>query len=211
MTEDNVLSLNAFGDLIEPKKRKYDSPPGPSNISPLKGIEVPAHFPQQIIPLTRVTSEPTEAPKSLPASPEKSKQGRDLTGSKQSNHVSSKILAHLVQTKLLHWQTKSQAEHQYLDSFFEDLISLGDELAESVMGKYGRPELGGEECTIKLVNYENPDNPDGLPRFLHNLDNCFRNECAPLFPEGEDPEIHNLIQEILGKIDKLSYQLTLRK
>ena len=79
------------------------------------------------------------------------------------------------------------------------------------MEKYGRPELTQEEANFTLVNYENPDSPDGLPVFLKNIDNCFRNECASLFPEDKDPEIHNLIQEILGTIDKISYLLTLQK
>ena len=103
------------------------------------------------------------------------------------------------------------AEHESLDKLFGELVDNGDELVESVMGKYGRPELTQEEANFTLVNYENPDSPDGLPRFLKNIDNCFRNECASLFPEDKDPEIHNLIQEILGTIDKISYLLTLQK
>ena len=149
-------------------------------------------------------------PPSLP-SISKNKEGREMLGSKQANQVASKVLSHMAQTKLLHWQTKSLAEHESLDKLFEGLVDLGDELVESVMGKYGRPELGKEECSFILTNYENPDSPDGLPRFLTNLDNCFRNECMPLFPEEKDPEIHNLIHEILGLIDKISYLLTLRK
>ena len=108
---------------------------------------------------------------------------------------------HMAQTKLLHWQTKSLAEHESLDKLFGELVDTGDELVESVMGKYGRPELTPEEANFTLSNYENPENPDGLPRFLKNIDNCFRNECASLFPEDKDPEIHNIIQEILGTIE----------
>lgn len=201
MPQDNVLSLNAFGELIEPRgKREY-----PSNVPPSPEMEKPA----QIIPLTRVT--PEEKPQILPSPKEEEKMGRYSKGSKQSNHVASKVLSHMAQTKLLHWQTCSEPEHLALDKLFGDLVELGDELVESVMGKYGRPELTSEESNFSLTNYENPDSPDGLPRFLKNIDNCFRNECAPLFPEKEDPEIHNLIQEILGKIDKISYLLTLRK
>lgn len=202
MPPDNVLSLNAFGEIIEPpKKREYQSPTSTS-VSP--------EPPEQIIPLTRVT--PQEKPEILPAKKEESpKEGRYSRGSKQANHVASKVLAHMAQTKLLHWQTQSEPEHLALDKLFGDLVELGDELTESVMGKYGRPELNEEESTFCLTNYENPDSPDGLPKFLKNIDNCFRNECAPLFPEKTDPEIHNLIQEILGKIDKIAYLLTLRK
>ena len=202
MPQDNVLSLNAFGEIIEPKgKRKYPESPE----QPQDKQEEPIPAP---IPLKRVT--PEEKPVLLPPQ-SGGKKGRYSFGSKQSNHVASKVLCHMSQTKLLHWQTESLAEHKALDKLFGDLVDLGDELVESVMGKYGRPNLSSEECNLCLTNYENPESPDGLPRFLKSIDDCFRNECAPLFPEKEDPEIHNLIQEILGKIDKIAYLLTLQK
>lgn len=199
MSQDNVLSLNAFGEIIEPKgKRQY-----PAHSSPEPKVI------QDVIPLTRVT--PGEKPEFLPEPNSEEIKGRYTRGSKQANQVASKVLTWISQTKLLHWQTTSLAEHKALDELFEELVELGDTLVESVMGKYGRPELATEEATMTLVNYENPDSPDGLPRFLANSDNCFRNECAPLFSDKNDPEIHNIIQEILGKIDQISYLLTLIK
>ena len=118
---------------------------------------------------------------------------------------------HMAQTKLLHWETRSLAEHQSLDELFKRLIKIGDHLVESVMGKYGRPELTPEEATFTLSNYDNPEDPDGLPIFLKNIDNCFRNECTSVFSQEKDPEILNIIQEILGVIDNVSYLLTLQK
>ena len=201
MPQDNVLSLNAFGEIIEPRgKRQY---------SPSPNIQAPPSPPEQTVPLTRVT--PEEKPEVISDIIPSKKGGRYSRGSKQANHVASKVLSHMAQTKLLHWQTRAEPELLALDKLFEDLVELGDELVESVMGKYGRPELTKEESTLCLTNYENPDSPDGLPRFLESIYECFKNECAPLFPEKEDPEIHNLIQEILGKIDKIGYLLTLDK
>jgi len=40
-------------------------------------------------------------------------------------------------THLLHWQSKSYAEHQALGTFYEELTELTDSLAEIIMGKYG--------------------------------------------------------------------------
>ena len=200
MPQDNVLSLNAFGDLIEPKgKREYkqEEPIAPA----------PDAMDKEIIPLTVVTK--AEKPVLLPDSPEES--GRNSRGSRQANQVAAKVLMHMAQTKLLHWQTKSRAEHEALDVLFGDLVKIGDQLVESVMGKYGRPELTPEQATFTLSNYENPENPDGLPRFINSIDNCFRNECSSLFSQEKDPEIHNIIQEILGVIDNVSYLLTLQK
>jgi hypothetical protein len=200
MPQDNVLSLNAFGDLIEPKgKREYKQE------EPI--ASVPDAMDKEIIPLTVVTK--AEKPVLLPDSPEES--GRNSRGSRQANQVAAKVLMHMAQTKLLHWQTKSRAEHEALDVLFGDLVKIGDQLVESVMGKYGRPELTPEQATFTLSNYENPENPDGLPRFINSIDNCFRNECSSLFSQEKDPEIHNIIQEILGVIDNVSYLLTLQK
>lgn len=202
MPQDNVLSLNAFGEIIEPKnKRQYPSQ-APAQPEP------PAQD-AQIIPLKKVT--PEEPEMVSPMVGKTKVEGRNARGSEQANCVAAKVLMQMAQTKLLHWQTISLAEHKSLDKLFGDLVDLGDELVESVMGKYGRPQLGDDMSTINLTNYENPESPDGLPRFLANIDGCFRNECAPLFSQEKDPEIHNLIQEILGKIDKISYLLTLKK
>ena len=202
MPQDNVLSLNAFGELIEPNgKREYkqEEPATPAPVVP------PAD--KEIIPLTRVTKD--EKPVLLPDSPKDG--GRNSRGSKQANQVAGKVLMNMAQAKLLHWETKSLAEHEALDELFKQLSKIGDRLVESVMGKYGRPELTPEEANFTLSNYENPETPDGLPRFISNIDNCFRNECSSLFSTEKDPEIHNIIQEILGVIDNISYLLTLRK
>ena len=202
MPQDNVLSLNAFGELIEPNgKREYKQgePAAPAPVSP--------PMDQEIIPLTRVTKD--EKPVLLPDAPKEG--GRNSRGSKQANQVAGKVLMNMAQAKLLHWETKSLAEHEALDELFKQLSKIGDRLVESVMGKYGRPELTPEEANFTLSNYENPENPDGLPRFISNIDNCFRNECSSLFSTEKDPEIHNIIQEILGVIDNISYLLTLQK
>lgn len=198
MPQDNVLSLNAFGDLIEPRgKREYKQ----------EEPVAPVPMDKEIVPLTIVTKD--EKPVLMPDSPKEG--GRNSRGSKQANQVASKVLMHMAQTKLLHWETRSLAEHEALDELFKQLAKIGDRLVESVMGKYGRPELTPEDATFTLANYENPENPDGLPRFINNIDNCFRNECSPLFSQEKDPEIHNIIQEILGLIDNISYLLTLQK
>lgn len=39
-------------------------------------------------------------------------------------------------THLLHWRSKSYAEHTALGTFYEELPDLVDSLAEKIMGKY---------------------------------------------------------------------------
>jgi hypothetical protein len=43
----------------------------------------------------------------------------------------------------------------------------------------------------------------------NRIKNC--NECSSLFTPEKDPEIHNIIQEILAVIDNVSFLLTLQK
>jgi hypothetical protein len=197
---DNVLNLSAFGEIIEPAgKRKYN-PEAPKGTEAPKGPEPETDV--EIIPL-----EPISTPKS-PA-PDKTTDEPKAQSSKTSQ-VASKVLQNMAQAKLLHWQTHSYPEHKALDKFFDKFIGISDTLIESIMGKYGRPEFNEEERTLKLANYESPESPDGLPRFIENLDVCYREECISAFDEKKDPEIFNIIQEILTLIDQTKYLLSLK-
>jgi DNA-binding ferritin-like protein len=118
--------------------------------------------------------------------------------------VFKNILENIVQTKLLHWQTYKYSQHKALDELFDSLIDLGDELAESIMGKYGRPHLSEENLCLQLFNYDGD-----LSRFMDNLYSCYRNDCRCLFDENKDSELLNIIDEIISLIDKIKYLLTL--
>jgi DNA-binding ferritin-like protein len=118
--------------------------------------------------------------------------------------VFKNILENIVQTKLLHWQTYKYSQHKALDKLFNSLIDLGDELAESIMGKYGRPHLSEENLCLQLFNYDGD-----LSRFMDNLYSCYRNDCRCLFDENKDSELLNIIDEIISLIDKIKYLLTL--
>ena len=191
---DNVLNLSAFGEIIEPAgKRKY-SPESPKSPEPESEVE--------IIPL-----EPISTPKS-PAPAETAPKSK--SSSSKASQVASRVLQNMAQAKLLHWQTNSYSEHKALDNFFEEFIEISDTLIESIMGKYGRPVFSDEERTLKLDNYDSPESPDGLPRFIAHLDVCYREECISAFDEKKDPEIFNIIQEILGLIDQTKYLLSLK-
>lgn len=182
---DNVLNLSAFGEVIEPPgKRQYQQ----SGTEP--GMP------------TRIPLEPISIPK-----------GEENGGSKSSktNQISKMVLQNMIQAKLLHWQTHSYSEHKALDKFFGSFVDLSDDLVESIMGKYGRPNYSDSECSFTVANYRNPESPDGLPDFISEIDQCYRKECSSAFSPEEDPEILNLIQEILSLIDKTKYLLTLKK
>ena len=124
--------------------------------------------------------------------------------------VTREALCHAAQIKLLHWQTHSFAEHKALDELFSNFLELTDELVESVMGKYGRPSLTPEMATFTVMNYHNPESPDGLKMYMLKLKECYEVKCKKAFSPEKDPEILNIIDEILSTIDKTTYLLTLK-
>ena len=107
-------------------------------------------------------------------------------------YVFKMILQNVAQTKLLHWQSHFYGQHKALDDLFDGLIDKGDELAESVMGKYGRPVLSEEQLCLTLMNYNNPE------------------KGKSLFEQGKDSEIMNIIEEIIGLVDRIKYLISLR-
>jgi hypothetical protein len=123
--------------------------------------------------------------------------------------VISKVLKNTAQIKLLHWQTKSYAEHKALDKFFKSYLSISDALVESIMGKYGKQYLEEKDLSFTIGNYHDPQ-MDGLPTFIENFYLCYREDCRTAFDENKDSEIINLIDEILSLIDQTKYLLELK-
>ena len=132
----------------------------------------------------------------------------DGTESKYA-YVFKMVLQNVVQTKLLHWQSHFYGQHKALDELFEGLIEKGDTLAETIMGKYGRPVLTKDQLCLVLMNYSNPEKGD-LSDFTDHLYKCYAVECKSLFDEGRDPEILNIVDEIISLVDKIKYLITLR-
>jgi DNA-binding ferritin-like protein len=119
------------------------------------------------------------------------------------------VLQNLAQAKLLHWQCEYKGQHETLDQFFEEFLELGDKLAEAVMGKYGKPVLGKDNRSLNILNYENPKEGD-LSEFIEHLTKCYSVNCKSLFNKDDDPELINIIDEILGLVDRNQYLVTLK-
>lgn len=105
------------------------------------------------------------------------------------------LLHSATNTHLLHWQTKSYAEHVALGKFYEEIPGLVDQLAESMMGKYDTtpefpqmyhaPEATGKEELEALKDYV-----------------AKARKSMP-----EDSEIQNIIDEIAQLIDETLFLL----
>ena len=98
-------------------------------------------------------------------------------------------------THLLHWTTKSYAQHKALGEFYTGLPELVDQVAEAMMGKY-------DTTPTFPVNYYAP--AETAKEELEALKDYVMQTRTQL---PQDSEIQNLIDEIAQSIDQTLYLL----
>ena len=98
-------------------------------------------------------------------------------------------------THLLHWTTKSYAQHQALGAFYTGLPELVDRLAESMMGKY-------DTTPTFPVTYYAPANT--AKEELNALKDYVAQARTQL---PQDSEIQNLVDEIASSINDTLFLL----
>ncbi len=106
------------------------------------------------------------------------------------------------QIHIFHWQTEIGDMHRALGDFYDDLLELVDQLIESIMGKYGRFSIKNVDYT-ELIDLDDAKVQEYLDMYT-KIYTDFRNEDFE-----EDTEIQNVIDEIVGLINKLKYLLTM--
>jgi len=186
---DGVLNLSAFGEVIEnPEKKatKVMEPKVPVKQEDPYLSKNPDHF--TFNQFRKIPTDPKE------------------TVETKQTKIAHKILKNTAQVKLFHWQTGSYAEHKTLDKFFVNFLDLSDFLMESVMGKYGKPNLSGDHNTLEMVNY----NSQSMLNFMDLMHECYSGEIKNCFDPKEDGELINTVDEILALINKTKYLLTLK-
>ena len=98
-------------------------------------------------------------------------------------------------THILHWQTKSYAEHKALGTFYEELPDLVDSLVESIQGRY--------DTTLEFpATYHTPASTG--KQELRELSEYFQ-EKRKILPQHS--EIQNLADEIQQLIDSTLFLL----
>jgi hypothetical protein len=107
------------------------------------------------------------------------------------------------QIHVFHWQTEIGDKHTALGDFYESFLEQLDGLMEVVMGKYGRFTVKGVGSPAPLVDLKDVD-PD---QFVQKYITIFNDYKKVTFKD--DPEILNIIDEILASIEKLKYLLTM--
>ena len=98
-------------------------------------------------------------------------------------------------THLLHWQSKSYAEHVALGEFYTELPELVDQLAEAIMGRY--------DMTFTFKDSYYTPAATGKAE-LESLKEYVQEERKEI---PQDSEIQNLTDEIAQLIDKTLYML----
>lgn len=108
------------------------------------------------------------------------------------------------QFRFLHWQTFGDAKHRAYGDIYEFLGGLIDDFTEAMMGKYGRPQFESEfSIMFQDINTLNLQNfLDGITEFLLEL--------SDKLDSRNDSDLLNLRDELLLKINKLKYLLTLK-
>ena len=108
------------------------------------------------------------------------------------------MLHGVTNTHLLHWTTKSYAEHKALGEFYESLQELTDSLAEAMIGKFDLTP------NFPKTYYHPADN--GLDELQGLKD--YVEQTRTLLPQ--DSEIQNLVDEIADQIDSTIFMLRLK-
>jgi len=108
------------------------------------------------------------------------------------------------QFRILHWQTKSYAQHKALGKAYDNLDDTIDKLVETHQGKYGRLAFS-EPFSIDLMNSDDIDIISVLDEVTDYLVTQFNDEMG----NTKDTDCLNIRDEILGDLNRLKYLLTL--
>jgi hypothetical protein len=102
---------------------------------------------------------------------------------------------------LFHWQADTYAAHVAFESASEDLSGLMDQYVEACQGKHGLVSISTRSLVVENIGEVDP------VEFSTDYRD-FLQECKEMVPE-EDADLGNIIDEMVARINKLLYLLTL--
>lgn len=115
------------------------------------------------------------------------------------------LLTLQAQLRVLHWQTKSYAEHQALGGLYGDLDEKIDDFVETFSGRYGVP-AAKTDYKLTVVNYK--DNA-GVVQILDTAI-AYMMKDVPAMLKPEDTDLLNIRDEMVGSMNKTKYLLRLK-
>lgn len=118
-------------------------------------------------------------------------------------HITN-FLALQSQLKVLHWQTKSYAEHKALGKAYDTLDGLIDSFVEVHAGKYGNT-LAKTKFDFSILNYKDT-NPMSV---IDNAISYLMKDLPLILKEG-DSDLLNIRDEMLSTLNQTKYLLRLQ-
>jgi len=113
------------------------------------------------------------------------------------------------QIRVLHWQTKSYAEHKALGKCYEALDPLIDQFVEVYFGAHDRhtavASSGESRAPLELADYG-----DITPQELIEDGIAFVKTEVEKYLEDDDTDLLNIRDEMLGVLNQTKYLLTLK-
>jgi len=140
--------------------------------------------------------------------PEENKQEQPEPKQEQQNESSpvkffSKLFEARQMAHIYHLQVKSEMgsgwEHSALNSFYEDILEITDELIETYQGQYGiieGYEIIDSSATGQIKSLE----------YLQKVVDYIRSERKVI--KEEDTHLHNIIDEVVALCYRIIYKLT---
>ena len=129
----------------------------------------------------------------------------EMMEGKGSNSLTLEIIAGKLtyfheQLHLIHWQTKSYAEHQALGGLYDYVHDIKDEIVEKIMGYTGK--------TPRAFKIEPlSDNADCKGVVLNLI--SFAKQLEEYAEANNMPDIENISQSLSGEAAKTKFLLTL--
>lgn len=106
--------------------------------------------------------------------------------------------------KIYHWRTRSHARHQATCEALKELSSLTDTLVETYIGRYERPVFPHALVSLDVRELSEENAAEVVQKYANWMRRDF-----PKFVHKTDTDLLNIRDELLGCLDRLSYQFTL--
>ena len=103
---------------------------------------------------------------------------------------------------IAHLMTRSYAAHKALNEFYDEIIDLADTYAEACQGRYGILPYENVSYRPMKPSYSTPQT---IIETLRDWIDKYRKEF------GNETELQNIIDEIVGQCDSTLYKLTCLK
>lgn len=116
----------------------------------------------------------------------------------EETFVITLVLSLLQQIKLFHWSTSSYAKHQALDKLHDSLSRKTDLLVETFLARNTKRQ----PLKSFVVQTSSHSDTTKIEKYLETERDKIQALCEKL---SKQPEIQNIMQDIMGDIDQTLY------